>query len=134
MAMGSPTSPWSNRITTVPSYPGNVLVLLGNGDGTFQAPQSYVSGGDSSFVAAGDFNGDGIVDLVVVNTNAFGAGTVGVLLGNGDGTFQAPLTTAAGNGPNCVAVGDFNGDGKLDIVTTNYAFMPDRFQTASDRE
>ena len=102
-----------------------VAVLLGNGDGTFQSPQSYASGGNSFSVPVGDFNGDGIPDLVVVNMFLEGAGTVGVLLGNGDGTFQPPLTMDAGNGPNCVAVGDFNGDGKLDIATTNYAGKSD---------
>jgi hypothetical protein len=74
----------------------------------------------------GDFNGDGIPDLAVATHTGGVAGTVTVLLGNGDGSFQQPLTFAAGNGPNSVAVADFNGDGKLDIVTTNFASLYDR--------
>ena len=67
-------------------------VLLGNGDGTFQAPVTYSSGGYQSYsVAIGDVNGDGKPDLVAANlcqsAGNCGNGGVGVLLGNGDGTF-----------------------------------------------
>ena len=74
---------------------GGVGVLLGNGDGTFQAAVSYSSGGyfSSYSVAVADVNGDGKPDLLVANecysSDCPGAGGVSVLLGNGDGTFQA---------------------------------------------
>src|SRR5262249_10332655 len=61
-------------------------VFLGNGDGTFQAPQVYAAGLGPVAVAVGDFNHDNRADLAV--TNFFG-GNVSILLGNGDGTFQA---------------------------------------------
>jgi len=74
---------------------GTVGVLLGNGDGTFQAAVTYGSGGYySSSVAVADVNGDGKPDLVVANECADTSctnGSVGVLLGNGDGTFQAAV-------------------------------------------
>ncbi len=103
---------------------GGVSVLLGNGDGTFQPPTSYSTGGWS--VAIGDFNGDGKLDLVVADPVD---GEVYVRLGNGDGTFQAaqtvsnyPFMTLV---PVSVAVADVNGDGKPDLVvagwTTSYA-------------
>ena len=60
--------------------------------------------------------GDGIPDLVVANA---GSNTVSVLLGNGNGTFQAQQTFATGTSPSSVAVGDVNGDGKPDIVVAN---------------
>src|SRR6266567_3890984 len=94
-----------------------IIVLLGNGDGTFQARVGYVAGSDPISVAVGDFNGDGKPDLAVANVHYnvsfFDRGTnnVNVLLGNGDGTFQAAANYAAGSGPQSVAVGDFNGDG-----------------------
>jgi hypothetical protein len=97
-----------------PGFVGGVSVLLGNGDGTFQAAQSFASGASSHFVAVGDFNGDGVQDLAVIY-----AGGVAVLLGNGDGSFQAAHSFAAGNSPTCVAVGDFNGDGNLDLAVAN---------------
>ena len=103
----------------------NVSILLGNGDGTFQPAQSYAVADFPISVAAGDFNGDGIPDLAVVNGNPSGDGTVSIFLGNGDGTFQPAHTMPAGGGPNSVAVGDFNGDGKLDIVTTNFLVVGD---------
>ena len=65
---------------------GDVSVLLGNGDGTFQTAVNYAAGTTPQSVAVGDFNGDGKVDLVVVNR---GDNDVSVLSGNGDGTFQA---------------------------------------------
>jgi hypothetical protein len=72
-------------------YSGTVSVLLGQGDGTFQDPVSYATGGtDVASAAVGDFNGDGILDLAVANLGD--SGSVGVLLGNGDGIFQ-PVTT-----------------------------------------
>src|ERR1039458_9695930 len=92
----------------------SVSILLGNGDGTFQAAVNYYSGGQTPLsVAVGDFNGDGKLDLVVADA---ASGYVTVLLGNGDGTFQTPVNYGAGEYPNSVAVADFNGDGKLDLA------------------
>jgi len=69
------------------------------------------------WVAVGDFNGDGRIDLAVT---ASAVGQIDILLGNGDGTFQPPVTYAAGGKrPQSVAVGDFNGDGNLDLVVAN---------------
>src|SRR5215813_3339195 len=72
-------------------------------------------------VAVGDFNGDGIPDLAVANSQSFfSTGYVSVLLGNGDGTFQPARNLDVGRSPYSVAVGDFNGDGKLDLAVANY--------------
>jgi hypothetical protein len=65
----------------------------------------------------GDFNNDGKLDLAMVN---YGSQTVSVALGNGDGTFQAPVTFAVGLAPTGIALGDFNHDGNLDLAVTNY--------------
>lgn len=100
---------------------GTVSVLLGNGDGTFRSAQGYDSSGllaDSLAVA--DVNGDGKLDVLVVNTSGTTDGTVGVLLGNGDGTFQsAPTYSSGGQDAGSVAVADVNGDGKLDLLVAN---------------
>ena len=96
---------------------GKVSILLGNGDGTFQAHVDYATGGSTpSTVVVRDFNGDGKLDLAVRNQ---GTNTVSVLLGNGDGTFQSAVTFPTGTYKSRLAVGDFNGDGVLDLVTTN---------------
>ena len=92
--------------------PGTINVLLGNGDGTFQRPVPYGSGGQvPRSVAVADVNGDGKPDLVITNP-----GTVGVLIGNGDGTFKPAVTYDSGGGPVSIAVADVNGDGKPDVV------------------
>jgi FG-GAP-like repeat/Cep192 domain 4/HYDIN/CFA65/VesB-like, Ig-like domain len=85
-------------------------VMLGNGDGTFQ-PQIVANAGPfpTGVVAAGDFNNDGILDLVSVSAS------ISVFLGNGDGTFQNPVNTAANLGNDAFVVADFTGDGILDI-------------------
>jgi hypothetical protein len=97
-------------------------VLLGNGNGTFQAQQTLAAGPTAFSVVAADVNGDGRLDLVV-GTPGFGfspASTMSVLLGNGNGTFQAQQTLAAGSRPFSVAVADVNGDGRADVVVSNY--------------
>ena len=98
------------------SLPGTVSVLLGNGDGTFQPALTFgTSGANPEYVAVGDFNGDGVPDLAVAHSGST-PGTVSVLLGNGDGTFQPARLFAAGQGSLSVAVGDVNGDGRLDQI------------------
>jgi hypothetical protein len=108
---------------------GTVTVLLGNGDGSFGSPVNYFSGDPhAGAVVAADFNGDGKVDLVVANGNCFSdpfevvchTGSVGVLLGNGDGTFQNAVTySSVDDGAFSLTVGDLNGDGKLDMAVGN---------------
>ncbi|MEQ1858899.1 MAG: VCBS repeat-containing protein [Chthoniobacteraceae bacterium] len=96
-----------------------VSVLLGNGDGTFQARQNFGNSFSSATdVAVGDMNQDGRPDLVVLT--ASGLSIVNVLLGNGDGTFQMEQTFPVNVSSNDVQVADVNGDGNADVVTANF--------------
>jgi hypothetical protein len=96
---------------------GDVSVLLGNGDGTFQPAVNFTVGSNLTSVAAGDFNGDGRLDLAVANQNA---NSVSILFGNGDGTFKPAVNYGAGTIPRAVSVGDFNADGKPDLAVACY--------------
>jgi hypothetical protein len=104
---------------------GGVSVLLGNGDGTFQAAVGYGAGpGDAEFVAVADVNGDGKPDLAVANCSVNyycnGRGSVSVLVGNGDGTFQAPVRQSSGGKvAMSVAIADVNGDGRPDLLVAS---------------
>ena len=102
--------------TSTGNVGNTVSVLLGNGDGTFQAASSLVVGSGPWDVVSGDFNGDGKADLAVMNNRD---DTVSVLLGNGDGTFQAAQNDAVGDGPESLAIGDFNEDRKPDLAVVN---------------
>jgi hypothetical protein len=94
-----------------------ISILLGNGDGTFQAaPDVVANGGAKEAIIATDFNSDGHLDLGVVN----GANYVSILLGRGDGTFERRLLAGVGNYSISVTVGDFNHDGRPDLATANY--------------
>ena len=109
-----------------------VSVLLGNGNGTFQRPRSLRPAAWTSFtpssIAVGDINGDGRPDLVI---NLIGGedsvvSQLGVLLGNGDGSFRAPILQNPGSGGDGdVALGDFNNDGRLDAAVGGQAALPD---------
>jgi hypothetical protein len=98
--------------------PGNVVVFIGNGDGTFQSPVEYPLSSQPANVAVGDFTGDGKPDIAVSNPSA---NTVSVLLNNGDGTFQSHVDYPTGAAPGAIATGDFSGDGKPDIITATSA-------------
>jgi hypothetical protein len=94
-------------------------VLLGNGDGSFQDAQAYAVFSSPASVAIADLDGDTVPDLVTANSIPSGIGLVFVLLGNGDGSFQATGAFAAGNRPRDVAVADLDGDTVPDLVTAN---------------
>jgi hypothetical protein len=107
---------------------GTVSVFLGSGDGTFQSAQTLASGGGAiaTSVATADVNGDGKPDLVVSNLCArnhlysCSAGSVGVLLGNGDGTFQTAKNFPSGGfEPEAIAISRLNGDQLPDVVVVN---------------
>lgn len=102
-----------------PPIAGGVSVLLGNGDGTFQPAVNYAAGIRPIGIAAGDFNHDGFVDLVVANYQSQDAS---VLLGNGDGTFQPALNLDAGSLDTLsgIAAADFNGDGIADFAVADF--------------
>jgi hypothetical protein len=106
----------------VGNWPGAVGVFLGNGDGTFQPPVIYASGGtEVGDVAVADVNRDGKPDLIVANCGSgCDGGSVAVLLGNGDGTFQPAVNYGGGNGPYSVAVADVNGDGNPDVLVADF--------------
>jgi len=94
------------------TYP--LMILLGNGDGTFTAAAPIELPALPYSIAVGDFNGDGKTDMAVAS------GGVTVLLGNGDGTFTVGSTPTIQVSPTCVQAGDFNGDGKLDLAAMGY--------------
>lgn len=106
-------------VTNVPFFgSGDIFVLKGNGDGTFAAPVTYAVGIKPIRIAAGDWNGDGDLDLAVSNNIS---DNISVLAGNGNGTFAAALTYPAGDDVGEIKAGDWNGDGILDLAAANFS-------------
>src|SRR5262249_1628304 len=97
-------------------------IFKGNGDGTFKPPLSY--GGGSVGIAIGDFNHDRRPDLLTgdqrLDDENFGRYGITVIAGNGDGTFQTRAELITTGDVPAIANADLNGDGKLDLVATNY--------------
>jgi hypothetical protein len=114
----------ANNYVSATDNRGTVAILLGNGDGTFRPPIIYPSGGIGPVsIQLADVNGDRKLDLLVANRGGSpdGSGSVGVLLGNGDGSFQPAVTYGPTGGPAlALAVGDVNGDHRPDIAVESW--------------
>ncbi len=103
--------------------PGQVTVLYGNGDGTFQTalnyggvPGSQVTLQNPQAITSADFSCNGTADLAVANA---GSNTVSLLLGNGNGTFLPGLSASTDNHPVGIVTADFNKDGIPDVAVVN---------------
>jgi hypothetical protein len=103
---------------------GQVFVCLGNGDGTFRSGTSYTvfAGNTISQLTVGDFNGDGKVDIAATGYISNANGLIGVLPGKGDGTFGTAIVSGGVNSSLGLSAGDFNADGKLDLVVSGTDF------------
>ncbi len=95
---------------------GNVSVLLGNGDGTFQAPIPYFASSQPIAIVAADLNHDGKIDFATLQ-KAANPTSIAVLINNGNGTFGGAVSAGNINGGYGLLVADFNGDGKPDLTT-----------------
>lgn len=93
-----------------------VSIWLGNGDGTFRTPTDYRTGKRPLVVTFADFNGDQLVDLLVMNGEM---DTFTIFLGNGNGTFQAGKESGADTGPVYGLARDIDGDGRMDVAIVN---------------
>src|SRR5215472_5511571 len=124
VAVGDFNEDGKKDLAVANSGSNTVSILLGRGDGTFEAARTIGVGiGGATAVAVGDFNRDGHADLAVTNrgTSAFPAtaGTVSILLGRGDGTFEPARNFAVETNPVSLAASDFNRDGILDLAVAN---------------
>jgi hypothetical protein len=91
----------------------DLVMLLGNGDGTLKPPAITHQAAAPYYLSANDFNRDGKLDLIAVNSNEAG---ISVLFGRGDGSFEAPVIYPVGRFPSQIRAADFNRDGWLDLA------------------
>jgi hypothetical protein len=127
VAVGHFSSSGNVDIAVANNRQSEVEILLGEGDGTFREARPFPTKPDAEASHVGlwwgpydilvsDFNEDGHDDLAITN---FSDSNVGILLGKGDGSFELPKTFTTDDNPFTLALGDFNGDGKADLVTAN---------------
>ena len=103
-----------------PTSIGEVDILLGKGNGTFASPTRITTALGAAAIATGDFNADGKLDFaVLLSQYETGSDGLQIFFGNGDGTFTAGTSYPAGPSAQSIVVGDFNRDGKLDLVVSN---------------
>jgi hypothetical protein len=110
-------------LALTPFYTGSnvtstVMVLLGNGDGTFGLPNIAITAPAVLTIAAGDFNNDGVPDLAIASSLGQTSSSVSILLGKGDGTFTAGATAPLASVGYALTTADFNLDGKLDVAVS----------------
>jgi FG-GAP-like repeat len=98
-----------------------VSILRGKANGTFVKIGDLPTGPNPFGIAVGDFNRDGKRDVAAINDRPSSGTRVSVFLGNGDGTFKAPLSSPAGSGANEMVVSMFNGDSIPDLAVTDYS-------------
>ena len=101
------------------SYPGDLVVLPGHGDGTFASRRRYTAGSSITSMVSGDFDEDGHLDIAVADAQAAGGGAINILLGQGNGTPQFARSLPAGRNTVWVAAGDLNRDGHTDLAAVN---------------
>jgi Domain of unknown function (DUF4347)/FG-GAP-like repeat len=106
------------RIDLAIAATNNLFVILNTGGGNFGTTSSFSLGTNVFAVTSGDFNGDGRPDIAAVDRTSPN-GTVKVLENNGAGSFNSPISYNIGNSPSGVIASDFNGDGKIDLATSN---------------
>jgi hypothetical protein len=122
VALGDCDGDGRQDVVTVNQNAGTVSVLRGIGAGKLAAKADWATVDDPAGLVLGDLNGDGRLDIVTFNSPVVSLGTVGVLLGIGDGRFAAGAEHAVGYGPKTAALGDVNGDGIQDLVVANAGY------------
>lgn len=106
-------------LDVVTSAGNEILVLIGNGNGSFQTEEKFFAAEHVASFALGDINSDGALDMVVVNAGGWQRNIILILLGYGDGRFQAMQRFSVGDRPESVTLYDVNGDDLLDAIVAN---------------